>query len=206
VGLVCLALLPGGLAGCNKDQSASTNGSQPAGSPAPAVAQSPTTEPATAPSVETSAATTQPESAHIAVDDRRYEFPPAKLVWDPKDGRAMATLYSDDPRSALENKYLGNSFYLQMDMEPGDGKSIDGARWTYSAPGSGRVDSATGIFLQGNHWQLQPVDVHAELGQDNGGKITAYLAGTFLMFDSTVDSDPGKIVQVAARLAVELVK
>jgi hypothetical protein len=194
------------VAGCNKDQSAAS-GNAPA-SNAPEVAEAPATQPATAPSNQTPTATTQGVPAYIAVDDHRYEFPPAKLVWDPKDGRAMATLYSDDPRSALENKYLGNSFFLQMDMEPGaDGKSIDGARWTYNAPGSNRIESPTGIFLQGDRWQLQPVKVTAELGQDaSDQKITAYIVGEFLMFDSTVDSDQGKIVQVAARLAVQLVK
>jgi hypothetical protein len=187
------------LGGCGKSQTAATSNSSP---PPPA------TQPATQPL--TAAPATAPEPAFVAIDQRRYEFPPAKIVWDAKDGRGMATLYSDDPRSALENKYAGNSFYLQMDMElgdtkPADDKPMDGARWTYRAPSSERSESPTGIYLEGQHWQLQPVDVQAQLEQTGDG-VTAYLAGTFLMFDSTNENDHGKIVQVAARLSPQLVK
>lgn len=196
-----LMLLGGAAAGCGKNQSTSTNNNS---SPPPPVAQVPATQPLVA------TPTTAPEPAFIAVDQRRYEFPPAKIVWEAKDGHGMATLYSDDPRSALDNKYAGNSFYLQMDMElpdakSPDGKSMDGARWTYRAPSSERSESPTGIYIEGQHWQLQPVDVQGQLEQ-TGGAVTAYLGGTFLMFDNTNESDHGKIVQVLARLTPRLMK
>jgi hypothetical protein len=192
------------LCGCKKNPTTTAAGSdsqRESGQVASAVRG-----PATNPAQKSPArlATTQRLPAYMVVDQRRYAFPPARMVCDAKDGRAVVTLYSDDPRTALDSTYSGNSFYLQMDVELPDGSTLDGAHWVYRAPQSQRSEGPTGVFLDGQHWQLQPLDVSADFGPQSPGVVTVIVQGTFLMFDATNDADRGVVVQLGGKLDAEV--
>ena len=42
------------------------------------------------------------------IDQQRINFPAAKVRIQKIDGRVIASLYSDDPKDALDDKYRGH--------------------------------------------------------------------------------------------------
>jgi hypothetical protein len=166
-----------------------------------------TTSPATqqvAATTPTTTATTEPALAYIWVDDRMYQFPPAKVIVKNKDDQAMALLFSDDPPEAINDNYTGNSFYLELtDLESPEPGKLAGASWGYKAPNSERAESVSGIFLQGRHSHLQPFDVRIQF-EGGESRSTVRMAGTFLQFDDDELKAPGKLVNVRAVLSAEV--
>lgn len=193
---ILLFILSGGLlgfciVGCERDSVTST--------PAPA------TSPADPPAA-TGAATEaiEPRVAVLMINGQRVEFPPAKLALRAKGGQVLALLYSDDPPSALEDSYRGNSFYLEMVLDISEVDQLDLARWDFNAPNSDRADTVTGIWLDGRAQHLQPSDVGVEFGK-NDAVVKVWLGGSFLLFEAGQEPTiPGRIVPVTAELDAEI--
>jgi hypothetical protein len=165
---------------------------------AAAATTNPTTEPSTA----------RPRAV-MAIDQRRYEFPPAILRVKHKNEKLLVLLMSDDPKDALDDNYAGNSFYLEMPVEAADLKDLSSAVWNYAAPSSERSDSPDGIFLDGNKQQLQASNVTVRFEADatdpeHPKAMAVDITGTFLMFDTHDDNVPAKLVPVVAHLAAEV--
>lgn len=170
------------------DQSATTP-SHPA-TRAAATTQSPATTAAAKPALPTV----------MNINGGRVVFPAARLRLEEEDGHLVAILFSDDPREALKDNYIGNSFYLKMELDVTDAKELAKAQWRYTAPSaSQREDSPYGIFLSGRKVQLQPYDVQARFRTN--GQVMVLIAGQFHMIDSAV-TEPGlpKMITVAAEL------
>lgn len=182
------------IAGCDR---------APAPEPAaPAAATLPATAPATSPA--TGPATTQAlVSTFLNIDDNIVEFPPARVRLDPGDEGLVALLFSDDPPAALEESYLGNSFYLQMPLDITDPKELPAAQWVHRSASSEREDAPYGIFMEGRRWHLQPDDVRADFTRD-ADQLEVSLRGTFLLFDSDNPKTPGRRVLVSGTFPVSL--
>jgi hypothetical protein len=170
-----------------------------------ATTSAPATQPAPVSSVApASAPTTQVTPAYIWLEDRRYEFPPAKVILRTKDDQLLALLFSDDPPNAIDDNYTGNSFYLELpDLECPEAGKINGALWSYKAPNSERAESVSGIFLHGRRTHLQPLDVQVQFAGAES-PVAVRIAGTFLQFDSEDAQTPGKLVAVRAELSADV--
>jgi hypothetical protein len=128
-------------------------------------------------------------------------FPPAVLRLADEDGRVVALLFSDDPKSAMDDGYDGNSYYLQIPLDIDDPSALHGATWTFKANTSEPDDSPYGVFLEGRRWQLHPDDVRVEFdGAINASPVTVWIGGTFLAVDTT-GATPSQRVPVAGKLA-----
>jgi len=173
-------------AGCDRRETAA-----PAASPAGSAG---TTAPATQPLAQNS---------FIMIDQRRVGFPPAMLRVRDRGESLAAVLYSDDPRSALDDDYAGNSFYFDMDLDIADVTELGTARWQFRASESERRATTSGIFLEGRKYHLQPADVAVEF-TPAGSVVKVWLAGTFYRFSSADDAQPGQVVRVQAELSAEL--
>jgi hypothetical protein len=180
-------------AGSGCDRGSTTSAPAPATQPAQVVSNT-----------SISPATTQVVPSYIWLEDRRLEFPPAKVILRSKDDRLIALLFSDDPPNAIDDNYTGNSFYLELnDLECPEAGKLTGALWSFKAPNSERAESVNGIFLQGRRTHLQPFDVRIQFeGADS--PVIVRLAGTFLQFDSEAPQTPGKLVAVRAELPADV--
>jgi hypothetical protein len=148
---------------------------------------------------------TQAAAAYIWVNDRMYEFPPARVILRHKDERLIALLFSDDPPNAIDDNYAGNSFYLELsELETPESGKLDGATWSYKAPNSERAESVSGIFLHGRRSHLQPFDVRIQFEGADSPVTARIIASTFLQFDSTEVRTPGKLVTVRAELSADV--
>lgn len=148
-------------------------------------------------------ATTQAAPSFIWIDAQPYQFPPARIVLKSSGDQLLALLFSNDPPSAISENYQGNSFYFEIPPEMADTSTLDGAAWDYKAPNSDRVDTLSGIFLEGRRKHLQPFDVHADFS-GTASPLTVRLSGTFLQFDAQDDRMAGKLVTVKAELSAPL--
>jgi hypothetical protein len=185
-----IALLAGALlAGCDRDQTAST--SAPTTRPA---ATAPTTQSADDVIIDPSILKPPPQVplpksssflVHDGVTDRIYDFPAAILrLTKHEDGKYDAVLYSNDPKSALNAGYTGNSFYLQMRLDIDDPHKLANVPWGYRTNSTEHEESGDGIFLQGNGIHLQPSDVAATFNGGDNKLAQVIVAGKFLKFDN----------------------
>lgn len=166
----------------------------------------PATQPSTAPAKTQAAAAPVAEPSIIVINQHRHEFPPAKMQLQTQEGRMVALVYSDDPRTAINDSFTGNSFYLQMPLEIADPAELNGAAWQFKAMESERQDSPYGIFLEGNRYTLQPMDVQAQFDKETpeGGATILWLSGTFRLYDAAAETSVGELVPVAAKLTPTL--
>jgi hypothetical protein len=139
----------------------------------------------------------------MLIDQRRFEFPPAMLRIRDRGDSLAAVLYSDDPKQAIDDNYTGNSFYFDMALDIADPRELATARWHFTAPNSERAETVSGIFLQGRRQHLQASDVTIEFdGVESPVKV--FIAGTFLLFSADDDSQPPRVIPVAAELRAGL--
>lgn len=162
------------------------------------------TPPATAPAVAVamprpSRPATRP-AATLTVDGRSMAFPAARLVLSKKSDGLDAILCSDDPPTAIESSYLGNSFFFEMRLDVDDPADLGGAVWTFKVPDRQAEDSPNGIFLSGDRRQLQPADVRVVFHRQ-GDQMVANLAGRFLARDPQDPERAARSVDVAGSLA-----
>ena len=139
----------------------------------------------------------------MLIDGKRVEFPPAKLRVRDRGDTLAAILYSDDPKTAIDDKYDGNSFYFDMSLDVTDLRELGSAQWNFKATTSERLETVSGIFIEGRKYHLQPSDVHVEFDRSES-PVTAWVQGTFLMFDPTDETLPPKVVLVKAELKADL--
>ena len=187
------------LIGCDRGGSDSPPGGSDA---APTASASPTgTRSGASTTPSTTQATTQAAAESlINIDGNLVLFPAARLRIDEADDKVVARLFSDDPKgAALDENYEGNSFYLQVELDPDDAKDLNGVVLTYRATTSERDDSPYGIFLEGRRWVLQP-DVVKVSFEGTGSPLDVQVSGTFLMFDTNDETAKPKRAQVAAKL------
>lgn len=144
--------------------------------------------------------TTQPDASHLTIGSQVWKFPPARLRVTKSGDHVIARLYSNDPRSAINDDYKGNSYDLTMNL---DGirqpQQIYTAQWQHHARSREFVDSPSGIFLEGVKYQLQPFDVSAHFLGDML-LVRVDIRGEFLQFDSADPSAPPKSVMVQGSL------
>ncbi len=188
VGLISIAML----AGCERRRQSAAPTTAPQNT-ATKAGPRPTSMPAT----------TQATPSFIWIDQHPYEFPPARLMLKNEDEKVVALLFSDDPPNAIDDNYTGNSFYLEMPLETAEEGKLTGASWVYKAPNSERVDTVSGVFLEGRRKHLQPFDVRVEF-ESAASPVKVLIGGTFLLFESDNDQVPGTLVPVRASLSAEL--
>lgn len=191
--LIVVALL----VGCDRGQSTPAQ-SIPAAAPATAPATTQPADSATLPA--TQAAATQPAISQLMIDGQMYKFPTARLKVSKANGRVIARLYTNDPKSALNDDYTGNSYDLKMQLDDlTDPHQVYTSVWQFKAPSREYVDGPYGIFLNGTKTQLQPSNATGRfLGDILMVRID--LDGEFLAFDSGDASAPPRTVFVKGSL------
>lgn len=187
--LPVLLIVGVGVAGCERESQ-----SPPVVSATQSSTEIPTTQPATLP--------TRPPS-FIAIDQQPYEFPPARLSLQVRDGRVAALLFSDDPRDAINRDYLGHSYYLPMMLDIGSVDELPDAVWSCRVSAADQSDTNAGIFLEGDRVQLVPVDVQVRFEVLDERETVVILAGGFRWKDEDRTA-PLRMVSVSARLAAEV--
>jgi hypothetical protein len=193
---ILLVIAAGLLVGCDNPET-----SRPKQNPAPAT--QPTTEPATTQPITAAPATqpaTEPASSQLMIDGHAYKFAVAKLRVNKSGEHVVARLYTDDPKSALEDDYKGNNYDLLMRLDDiRNPQQVYMAVWQFKAPSREYVNAPYGIFLDGLKYQLQPLDVTARfLGTMFSVQVS--LDGQFLMFDDADKSGAPKVVYVKGSL------
>src|SRR4051812_23839538 len=80
---------------------------------------SPTTVPTTAPTTTASVApaASQPAPSLININGHSTVFPAARMRLESDGQHVVALVFSDDPKDALKDNYIGNSFYLRMELD-----------------------------------------------------------------------------------------
>jgi len=157
------------------------------------LASAPSTQPATLP------------SAFMIIDQKRTDFPAAKLRVSATDGKVVALLYSDDPKDAISDQYTGHSFYFEMDLDVPEVKEFITAVWRFTADTNDRQDTPYGIFLDGHRRQLQPLDVKVQFDPSPLGAdvTTVWLSGRFLELNIEDPGKPAREVPVTAQLVAK---
>lgn len=189
------------------DPTVSTSATQPATAPA-----EPMTHPATAPSAEspgaaTQAAATLPAHAYLLVDGRPVEFPAAKIILTRKSDRLRARLFSDNPKSALEDDYAGHSFYFDVPLEP-DPEQPGQWVWRYKSPDSEASDSPNGVYLNGLKTHLQPFDVLVTADGAAAPRVGVEIVpmSQFRAFEKGAPPAASRLVMVSGKLSAEVVE
>jgi hypothetical protein len=161
-------------------------------------------------STDKAAAVTQPAVAMLMIDGTATQFPPTKMRLREKGGRVVAELFSDLPASAIR-KYDGNELYFEMQLQNVEGGRVDNASWSFKSTSSGKVDSADGIFLNGQQVHLQPDDVRVTFARHDDGRgsdkqLYARIQGRFRMYASDTPDAAAPFAGVGGELAVDVVK
>jgi hypothetical protein len=190
-------VLAGGLhIGCD---SGTPSAVKPVPTTAPTTAPS-TTQPSASADAPTLAPATQPATSELMINGQLYKFPVAKLRAEKFADHAVARLYTDDPKAALDDDYKGNRYDLQMSFDNvHEPQQVCMASWQYKAASHEYVNAPYGIFLEGMRYQLQPLDASARfLGTMLMVQID--LEGQFLLFDNSDKSAVPKTVFVKGML------
>lgn len=122
-----------------------------------------------------------------------YEFPRARLHINREDKTVV--LYTDDPKTAIDPGYSGNSYYLAIPLEGDESLKLDGYHWQFRASGSEHQDSTDGIFRNGQRYHYQPSDVTIWF-RGEGPTVQVAVIGDFLKFDTQQSNHVGVLVHV----------
>lgn len=136
----------------------------------------------------------------MTIDQDQKDFPPAKLVMESRDGKSVVLLMSDDPPQAINDDYVGNSYYLELEFDE-IVPDLAGRQWECHNSAASATDEPTGIYLEGHRKHLQPRDVKVTFERGSSGEI-AWLSGTFLMIDTTDVAVPPRLVPVTAKVTI----
>lgn len=184
-----LLIVCGSVVGCER---------KPDGSPAASATAPPTETPTTLPATLPA----RPPS-FIAIEQQPFEFPPARLSLQVRDGKVMALLFSDDPRDAINRNYLGHSYYLPMTLDIGSVDELPDAVWSCRVSAADQSDSNAGIFLEGDRVHLVPTDVQVNFEPLDDRETVVIVRGGFRWKDDDRTAPP-RVVNVSARLAAEV--
>jgi hypothetical protein len=154
------------------------------------------------------AAATKPAKAIFFIDEQPIDFPPAKLVFQPRDGDMRIVLMSDDPPAAVRDRYVGNSFYFDVLLEKTTDADLDGAAFVFpESAGDGRGDrddTSTGLFVHNGRETLSPAGAKIRFEKDDG-VWSVRVAGTFRLIDTRSPDGPAHTVAVNAVLVPKVV-
>jgi hypothetical protein len=198
---VCAGLA---LAGCDRSQQSSTApATQPAQNEQVATSSdlatdkgtAPKADPATKPAAlpEISTLLVRGETANAGDPGFLYEFPRARLHINHDD--KTATLYTDDPKTAINPDYTGNSYYLVIPLKGDEPFNLDGYHWEYRAFGSQHQDSAEGVFRGGQRFHYQPTALRIDFKVE-GARVLVAVNGEFSRFDLQQSNEVGLPVSV----------
>lgn len=140
----------------------------------------------------------------MIINDQPREFPAAKIKVKERNDRTVVYLISDDPPEAIDDDYIGNSYYLEIPFDE-QLESLAGQEWRFEAPSLDKLDTPNGIFLEGNRKQLEPYQVKVQF-QRAGEQDLVWISGTFFQYDTIADREPPKLVAVTGRLVVTFPK
>jgi hypothetical protein len=189
------AVLASGIVGCDDPNARAV---KPTTKPSATVETNPQADP----SVAAVAYPMKPPSI-ITIDGKDVPFPAAKLgMIDHRSGGFTLRLCTDDPPTAIDPGYAGNSYLLDMQIPIDRLRDLPGARWDYKS-GEGD-DSTAGIFLHGFRDQLHPQDLHVMFlkDSDQGKEMELTITGTYLKNDAKNPAAPPQRVTVNAFLRV----
>ena len=110
----------------------------------------------------------------LLVDGNEIQFPAAKLaVLHRGNGGYMLRLCTDDPPTAIDPGYAGNSYVLDLWVPIDRISDLPGFQMDYKpSPG----DAVSGIFLHGFKEQLHPLGAHL-LFQKDGDAMVISITG-----------------------------
>ena len=122
------------------------------------------------------------------------QFPRARLRLASKgEDKLVGLLYSDDPKEAISKDWQGDRYYFRMPLpHVPDAKALDGAPFRMSVPldGVGADETTNGVFLKGDRYHLEPVDLSATF-EVHGPLVHVRMGGRFKCFDTTdVEAEP----------------
>ena len=187
--LLAGTILTSAIAGCDDPNSSAV---KPTTKPAAVVAAN---QPAEAPA--TVAAYPMKPPSVLSIDNRDVPFPAAKLaVIGRGSGGYTLLLCSDDPPTAIDPGYAGNSYQLYMRLPIDRLADLPGCTWDFKPADD---DSNDGIFLHGFREQLHPIDVHV-LFQKDGDELFISLSGHCLRNDTRNPAAPPQRVTLNAYL------
>lgn len=171
----------------------------PTVSPAPASHVAPVAQPVAAP-----AAAAEPASSSVLlVDGNLLTFPSARLKLSRGDGNLTAILYTADPRNAIDNDYVGNSYYLVMPLDVADPQELGTAEWHLKAGSEEEGNTTEGIFLNGLRMHLQPSDIVVRFTGTPSLVQVQFMGpqerpwSDFLLFDASTSGSLPRHVQVS---------
>ena len=187
-GMVLFSILPG----CDDPNSSAI---RPTTKPSAQAATNPPSDAMMDPKAVVAAYPVKPPSV-LSIAGRDVAFPAAKLavVGHGTSGYTLL-LCSDDPPTAIDPGYAGNSYVLYMRPPIDRLNELD--QWDYK-PTDGD-DSNSGIFLHGFREQLHPEDVHIVF-QKAGDDMVISLSGHYLRTDTRNPAAPNERVMVNAML------
>jgi hypothetical protein len=140
----------------------------------------------------------------LTLDGRDVSFPGAKLaLLNHGGGGFTLRLCSDDPPTAIDPGYVGNSYVMDMRLSIDHLSELPAATWDFKH-GDGN-DSASGIYVHGYQEQYRPDDVHVSFARD-GDEMLTYVSGTFLHSDGNNPGAAPERVQVNGCLRTEMPK
>src|SRR6478609_2753396 len=179
-----LIILLAGFAAGGCDRRAQQAATQTAPSTQPAEVVAPETQPADPQdlaAIEARNTITQTGGVSFFVMDgsttRIHDFPRARLRLTKDGEKYAAVLYSDDPKTAINPDYSGNSFYLQMTLDIDDPQKLSGADWQFISDSSEQREPGDGLFLDGNRVHLQPSETGATFSNANSKTVQVRVYG-----------------------------
>jgi hypothetical protein len=138
----------------------------------------------------------------LSIDGRDVLFPAAKLAVIRHDnGGFMLMLCTDDPPSAIDPGYTGNSYLLNMQLGMDRLSELPAATWDCKPADS--EDSTSGIYIHGYREQYHPDAVHVSFQKD-GDDVLVVVSGTFLHSDPDNPASPPQHVQVSGSLRTNM--
>jgi hypothetical protein len=134
----------------------------------------------------------------LTIDGRDVEFPGAKLaVVRHGTGGFTLCLCSDDPPTAIDPGYAGNSYALYMHMAVDRLGELPAATWDFGPADTD--DSNSAICLHGYREQYRPHDVHVAFQKD-GDALMVFVTGTFIHSDANNPAAAPESVAVSGSL------
>lgn len=116
-------------------------------------------------------------------------FPPARLIASAEESAVELRLFSDDPKEAINKNWVGDRYYFQFNPQSADAANLtklDNATWRATASYDETEESQNGVFLRGDRYHLEPVDVLIRVEGD-APQVRVMVNGVFKRFDA---SDP----------------
>lgn len=130
----------------------------------------------------------------LSIDGRDTSFPAVNLTVTRSRGGLHAILATDDPPAALDADYDDNSFLFDIRCVADAPADLPGLTWDFD-PASADAD-VTGLFLHGDHDQLQPAPGVRITFQKDGPALLAFISGPFTRIDRRDPTAPPERVQV----------